>query len=98
MPTEAPDPPATNAQPSKGALERVREELARVPPWAWALVFAVVLCLPQLSRFGFWDPWELKLAEQARDIAREGKFFSPSRYPSGHFLSTMLSAPSLVLP
>jgi len=92
VPTEAPAPVSTNAEPSKGALERVREELARVPPWAWALVFAIVLCLPQLSRFGFWDPWELKLAEQARDIAREGKFFSPSRYPTGHFLSTLLSA------
>jgi hypothetical protein len=71
----------------------VREELARVPTWAWALVFAIVLCLPQLSRFGFWDPWELKLAEQARDIARSGSFFAlRSQYPSGHILSTLLAA------
>ena len=98
MPTEAPAPVQTDAQPSKGGLERVRDELARVPTWAWALVFAVVLCLPQLSRFGFWDPWELKLAEQARDIARSGNFFGlRSQYPNGHILSTLLSAVGIAI-
>jgi hypothetical protein len=78
-----------------GPAARLRDELRRVPPWAWALVFAIALCLPRLSRFGFWDPWELKLAEQARDIARSGHLFDPTaggHYPAGHALAMLLSA------
>ncbi|HWJ55652.1 MAG TPA: glycosyltransferase family 39 protein [Vicinamibacterales bacterium] len=84
----------------KGSGARLRDELRRVPPWAWALVFAIVLCLPRLARFGFWDPWELKLAEQARDVARSGHLFDPTaggHYPGGHGLSTLLSAIGIAL-
>ena len=96
MPTEeeAPDR-ASSSEPDKALGARLRDELRRVPPWAWALLFAVALCLPRLSRFGFWDPWELKLAEQARDVARAGNLFDPTaggKYPGGHALSTLLSA------
>ena len=50
-------------------IDRLRAALGRVPSWAWALAFALALCLPRLGSSGFWDPSELKLAEQARDIA-----------------------------
>jgi hypothetical protein len=45
------------------------ERLRRVPPGWWVALFALALVLPRLGSFGFWDPWELKLAERARDIA-----------------------------
>jgi hypothetical protein len=76
-------------------VARLRDEARRLPPWAWALVFAVAICLPRLARFGFWDPWELKLAEQARDVALSGHLFDPTaggKYPGGHALATFLSA------
>jgi hypothetical protein len=94
VPTEAPAP-AARPEPDKALGPRLRDELRRVPPWAWALLFAVALCLPRLSRFGFWDPSELKLAEQARDVARSGNLFDATaggKYPGGHALSVMLSA------
>jgi hypothetical protein len=59
------------------------DRLRRVPLWAWALLFSVALCLPRLGGFGFWDPWELKIADQARDIERSGNFFDPTA--GGHF-------------
>lgn len=45
------------------------DRLRRVPPWGWALLFSVVLCLPRLGSFGLWEPWELNLADQARHLA-----------------------------
>ncbi|HEX3904689.1 MAG TPA: glycosyltransferase family 39 protein [Polyangia bacterium] len=59
-------------------MERLRAALSRVPTWAWALAFALALCLPRLGASGFWDPSELKLAEQARDIARSDSLFDPT--------------------
>jgi hypothetical protein len=94
LPTEDPAPTA-NPEPDKAVGPRLLAELRRVPPWAWALLFAVALCLPRLSRFGFWDPSELKLAEQAREVARSGHLFDPTaggKYPGGHALSVLLSA------
>ena len=43
--------------------------LQAVPSWAWALLFAVLLCLPRLGAFGLWEPWELNLADRARRAA-----------------------------
>ena len=66
-----------------------------MPGWLWALLFAVALCLPRLSGFGFWDPWELKLAEQARAVANSDHLFDPTadgKYPGGRALGTTLSA------
>jgi hypothetical protein len=51
------------------------ERLRRVPPGWWVALFALVLILPRLGSFGFWDPWELKLAERARDIAQSQSLF-----------------------
>jgi hypothetical protein len=45
------------------------EKLRRIPAVWWIALFAVVLVLPRLGSFGFWDPWELKIAEHARDMA-----------------------------
>ncbi len=92
MTTGEPAPPAPST-PSFWA--RLQDELRRVPTWVWAALFAVALCLPTLARFGFWDPWELKLAEQARDVARSGHFFDPTvggKYPGGRALNMLLSA------
>jgi len=99
VPNEAPAPKPPPG-PAPAPLARALDELARLPTWVWVLAFAVLLCLAGLSRFGFWDPWELKLAEQARDVARSGHFFDPTaggKYPGGHALATMLSAIGIAL-
>jgi hypothetical protein len=44
------------------------ERLRRISPIWWIALFAILLVLPRLG-FGFWDPWELKIAEHARDMA-----------------------------
>jgi len=66
-----------------------------VPTWAWALLFALVICLPRLGGFGFWDPWELKLADQARDMVRAHSLFDPTvggKYPQTPPLTLALAA------
>src|SRR5665213_35337 len=65
-------------------IDRVRAAVGRVPTWAWALAFSLALCLPRLGSSGFWDPSELKLAEQAREISKSANLFDPTvdgRYP-----------------
>jgi hypothetical protein len=52
--------------------------LRAVPYWGWALLFSLVICLPRLGAFGFWDPAELKLADQARDMVRAGSLLDPT--------------------
>ena len=76
-------------------MDRVRAALGRVPTWAWALAFALALCLPRLGASGFWDPSELRLAEQARDIARSDSLFDPTvagKYPARPPLDLSLAA------
>jgi len=46
-------------------LERIR----RVPISIWAAVLAFGLLVPGLGSFGFWDPWELNIADRAREEA-----------------------------
>ena len=99
MPTEEPAP-SNESRAAPGPFERALDELGRVPAWAWVLAFALLLCVAGLSRFGFWDPWELKIAEQARDVARSGHFFDPTaggKYPGGHALAMLLSALGIAL-
>jgi hypothetical protein len=52
--------------------------LRAVPDWGWALLFSLLICLPRLGSFGFWDPSELKLADQARDMVRAGGLLDPT--------------------
>ena len=59
-------------------LERARRFLASVPTWGWALLFSLAICLPRLGGFGFWDPWELKIADQAREMQETGRLFDPT--------------------
>jgi len=71
------------------------DRLRRVPCWAWALLFSIVLCLPRLGGFGFWDPSELKIADQAREIERSGHLTDPTaagHYPAAKPLGPFLAA------
>jgi hypothetical protein len=71
--------------PSNTVNDRLRRALGSVPDWGWALLFSLVICLPRLGAFGFWDPFELKLADQARDMVRAGTLFDPTvagKYPA----------------
>jgi Dolichyl-phosphate-mannose-protein mannosyltransferase len=76
-------------------LDRLRRTLGSIPEWGWALLFALVVCLPRLGGFGFWDPWELKLADQARDMVRAGHLFDATaggKYPQVPPLTLALAA------
>jgi hypothetical protein len=71
------------------------EKLRRVPPIWWIVLFAVALVLPRLGSFGFWDPWELKIAEHARDMASSASLFDVTvdkRFPAQPPLDLVLSA------
>jgi hypothetical protein len=71
------------------------EKLRRIPPVWWIALFAVVLVLPRLGSFGFWDPWELKLAEHARDMAASASVFDVTvdkRFTAEPPLDLVLSA------
>ena len=71
------------------------DRLRRVPPWAWALLFSVALCLPRLGGSGFWDPSELKIADQAREMERAGGLLDPTvggRFPASKPLGFLLPA------
>ena len=52
-------------------IERAR----RIEPVWWIAFFAVALVLPRLGSFGFWDPWELKIAEHVRDMVGAESMF-----------------------
>jgi 4-amino-4-deoxy-L-arabinose transferase-like glycosyltransferase len=41
----------------------------RVPPVGWVLLLAALLLLPRLGAFGFWEPWEARLAESSSGVA-----------------------------
>ncbi|HVU49819.1 MAG TPA: glycosyltransferase family 39 protein [Polyangia bacterium] len=69
--------------------------LRAIPSWGWALLFALVVCLPRLGAFGFWDPSELKIADQARDMVRSGSIFDPTvggKYAASARLDLVLAA------
>jgi len=51
---------------------------AKLPAWGWILLFGLVLIVPRLGSYGFWDPWELGGAERAREMAVKGTFFDPT--------------------
>ncbi len=64
---------------------RFIDPFRRVPNLVWATLFALILVLPGLGSFGFWDPWELNLAERARQIAESRSLTDVTvagRYPA----------------
>lgn len=66
----------------------------RLPPATWAAVAAVLLILPGLGSFGFWDPWELNVADRARDVSRGASLFDATaggRYTAEPPLDAFLS-------
>ncbi|MCG5053487.1 MAG: glycosyltransferase family 39 protein [Myxococcales bacterium] len=74
---------------------RSTERLARIPSLVWATLFAAALVLPGLGSFGFWDPWELNLAERAREMLDTGHAFDVTangRYAPQPPLDLALSA------
>ncbi len=71
------------------------EKLRRIQPVWWIALFAVALVLPRLGSFGFWDPWELKVAEHARDMAGASSLFDVTvnkRFTAEPPLDLVLSA------
>src|SRR5205814_7611950 len=54
------------------------DRLRRIPPAAWAAIFAAAMLLPGLGSFGFWDPWELNVADRAREMAHGGALTDPT--------------------
>ena len=50
----------------------LNDRLRRITPATWAAIFALLLVLPFLGSFGFWDPWELSIAERAREMLKAG--------------------------
>jgi len=71
------------------------EKLRRIQPVWWIALFAVALVLPRLGSFGFWDPWELKVAEHARDMAGASSLFDVTvnkRFTAEPPLDLILSA------
>ena len=70
--------PRDRPTPRKAASMSLAEKLRRVSPFAWAVVFSVLLVLPLLGTFGFWDPWELGIAERAREMTKAGALSDPA--------------------
>jgi hypothetical protein len=71
------------------------ERLRRIPAGAWAGVFAVLLVFPVLGSFGFWDPWELGIAERAREMVKADRLTDTTvggRYGAEPPLDLMLAA------
>jgi hypothetical protein len=70
------------------------QKLRRIPTVWWIALFAVLLVLPRIGAFGFWDPWELKLGEHARDMAESslGDVTVNKRFPAEPPLDLVVSA------
>jgi hypothetical protein len=71
------------------------DRLRRVPPAGWVAILAAALILPGLGSFGFWDPWELGIADRARALSRSGHLFDVTvgaRYGGEPPLDLFLSA------
>jgi 4-amino-4-deoxy-L-arabinose transferase-like glycosyltransferase len=47
--------------------------------WPYGLIFllGLVILLPQLGDFGFWDPWEPKYAQSVREMLERDSYFIP---------------------
>src|SRR5262245_12060796 len=54
-----------------------RSLVARFWPHALLLAVGLLILLPRLGQFGFWDPWEPKYAESAREMIQRDSFVVP---------------------
>jgi len=61
--------------------------MKKVPPWVWVLLLGAVLILPRLGSFGLWDPYEIKYADAARELAQGKARLPPGRPPLGALLA-----------
>src|SRR5256885_1846379 len=73
------------------------DRVRRVPVWVWVLVFAGLMLLPGLGSFGFWDPWELNVADRVREIARSGNLTDPTAGGRRKYADLAVAALGLVL-
>jgi hypothetical protein len=62
--------------------------MKKVPSWAWVILAGALLYLPRLGAHGLWDPYEVRLADVAREVA-DGKGNSAAGKP---LLSVLASA------
>jgi 4-amino-4-deoxy-L-arabinose transferase-like glycosyltransferase len=46
-------------------------------PWALTIALGLFVLLPALGDYGFWDPWEPKYAESAREMRERGSWIVP---------------------
>lgn len=75
------------------------DKLRKVPAWCWVLVFGAAIAFMRVGG-GFWEPWELKIAEQAHAIANSSNLFDAaagSKYPAAMPLQYFFPALGLKL-
>ena len=54
-----------------------RVSVASVWPYALILAVGLLVLLPRLGDFGFWDPWEPKYAQSVREMLDRGSYVVP---------------------
>jgi hypothetical protein len=67
--------------------------MRRIPAWAWVLLLGAVLFLPRLGAHGLWDPYEIRFADTARELAQGKKAVSLASPP----LSSIVAAAGVKL-
>src|SRR5262245_45045678 len=55
--------------------------MRRLPAWVWVLLLGAVLFLPRLGSFGLWDPYEIRYADAARELADGRARLAPGKPP-----------------
>jgi 4-amino-4-deoxy-L-arabinose transferase-like glycosyltransferase len=54
-----------------------RFDLRRAAPYLLIVAVGLLILLPRLGQFGFWDPWEPKYAETVREMLDRGMYLVP---------------------
>jgi len=59
--------------------QSVRGDRGWLDLWPYLLILAIglVILMPKLGDFGFWDPWEPKYAESAREMVEHDSYIVP---------------------
>src|SRR5436190_861170 len=55
--------------------------MRKLPGWLWVLGFGALLFLLRLGSFGLWDPYEIKYADAARELAQGKARLPPGKPP-----------------